>query len=80
MVGRQSSRPALLILPADGHYVAEYGCCLAAWMHCVVPSTRRLLRPVRVENLVMCIAGCAGVSGRSYYAEGPVLDVTGRPH
>jgi len=31
------------------------------------------------ENLLSCTAGCAGVSGRGYYAEGPVLDVTGRP-
>jgi hypothetical protein len=37
-------------------------------------------RPVRAENLVLCIADCAGVSGHSYGAEGPVLDVTGRPH
>ena len=31
------------------------------------------------EILLSCIAGCAGVSGRGYYATGPVLDVPGRP-
>ena len=31
------------------------------------------------ETLLLCIAGCAGVSGRGYYAAGPVLDVPGRP-
>ena len=28
---------------------------------------------------LLCIAGCAAVSGRGYYVAGPVLDVPGRP-
>jgi hypothetical protein len=33
----------------------------------------------RAETLLSCIAGCSGVSGRGYYAAGPVLDVLRRP-
>ena len=29
----------------------------------------------RAETLLSCIAGCSGVSGRGYYAPGPILDV-----
>ena len=33
----------------------------------------------RAEILLSCIAGCSGVSGRGYYAAGPVLDVQDVP-
>jgi len=29
---------------------------------------------------LLWMEGCAGVLGRSYYVEGPMVDVTGRPH
>ena len=29
----------------------------------------------RAEILLSCMAGCSGVSGRGYYAPGPILDV-----
>ena len=33
----------------------------------------------RAEILLSCIAGCSEVSGRGYYAAGPVLDVQDVP-
>ena len=33
----------------------------------------------RWAKSLLCIAECAGVSGRGYYAARPVLDVPGRP-
>ena len=29
----------------------------------------------QADILLSCMAGCSGVSGRGYYAEGPILDV-----
>ena len=31
------------------------------------------------EDLLLCLEGCAGVSGRDYNAVGRLLDLAGRP-